>query len=85
MFFEDYWQDTLKQNVIRVPEGCLTMNQAMELAVMFFERNECTREKRGWLSVNSSVQYVGNVVHTVAIVVPGIVLLYPVSDDETVR
>jgi len=27
-----------------VPEGCPTMNQAMELAVIFSERNECTRE-----------------------------------------
>ncbi len=34
----------LKQNVIRVPEGCPTMNQAMDLAVVFSERNECTRE-----------------------------------------
>jgi hypothetical protein len=33
----------LKQNVIRVPEGCPTMDQAMELAVVFSERNECTR------------------------------------------
>jgi hypothetical protein len=43
-FFEEYWQYVLKQNVIRVPEGCPTMNQAMELAVIFSERNECTRE-----------------------------------------
>ncbi len=43
-FFEEYWQYVLKQNVIRVPEGCPTMNQAMELAVVFSERNECTRE-----------------------------------------
>ena len=34
----------LKQNVIRVPEGCPTMNQALDLAVIFSERNECTRE-----------------------------------------
>ncbi len=34
----------LKQNVIRVPSGCPTMNEAMEVAVMFSERNECTRE-----------------------------------------
>jgi hypothetical protein len=33
----------LKQNVIRVPEGCPTMHQAMDLAVVFSERNECTR------------------------------------------
>jgi hypothetical protein len=41
-FFEEYWQYVLKQNVIRVPEGCPTMNQAMELAVIFSERNECS-------------------------------------------
>jgi hypothetical protein len=43
-FFEEYWQYVLKKNVIRVPEGCPTMNQALELAVVFSERNECTRE-----------------------------------------
>jgi hypothetical protein len=43
-FFEEYWQYVLKQNVIRVPEGCPTMNQAMDLAVIFSERNECSRE-----------------------------------------
>ena len=34
----------LKQNVIRVPEECPTMHQAMDLAVVFSERNECTGE-----------------------------------------
>jgi hypothetical protein len=43
-FFEEYWQYVLKKNVIRVPEGCPTMNQALDLAVVFSERNECTRE-----------------------------------------
>jgi len=43
-FFEEYWQYVLKQNVIRVPKGCPTMNQAMDLAMVFSERNECTRE-----------------------------------------
>jgi hypothetical protein len=42
-FFEEYWQYVLKQNVIRVPEDCPTMNQAMDLAVIFSERNDCTR------------------------------------------
>jgi hypothetical protein len=42
-FFHEYWQYVLKQNVIRVPEGCPTINQAMDLAVVFSERNECTR------------------------------------------
>jgi hypothetical protein len=43
-FFEEYWQYVLKQNVIRVPEGCPTIGEAMDLAVIFSERNECTRE-----------------------------------------
>jgi len=44
-FFEEYRQYVLKQNVIRVPEAeCPTMHQAMDLAVVFSERNECTRE-----------------------------------------
>ena len=34
----------LKQNIIRVPEGCPTVHQAMDLAVIFSEKNECTRE-----------------------------------------
>jgi hypothetical protein len=42
--FDEYWQNVLKQNVIRMPEGCPTMDQAMDLAVMFSESNECTRE-----------------------------------------
>jgi hypothetical protein len=41
-FFVEYWQYVLKQNVIRVPEGCPTMDQAMDLAVIFSERNDCT-------------------------------------------
>ena len=43
-FFHEYWLYVLKQNVIRVPGRCPTMNQAMDLAVVFSERNECTRD-----------------------------------------
>jgi hypothetical protein len=50
-FFEEYWQYVLKQNVIRVPEGCPTMNEAMEVASIFSERNECTRENPVTVSV----------------------------------
>ena len=42
-FYQEFWQYVLKQNVISVPEGCSTMNQAMDLAVVFSERNDCTR------------------------------------------
>jgi hypothetical protein len=43
-FFQTYWESVLKQNVIRVPQGCPTLEKAMALAVIFSERNECTRE-----------------------------------------
>jgi hypothetical protein len=34
-FFEEYWQHVLKQNVIRVPHGCPTIESAMNLAKVF--------------------------------------------------
>jgi len=43
-FFEEYWQHVLKLNIIRVPEGCPTMNHAMDLAFIFSLRKECTKE-----------------------------------------
>ena len=43
-FFQEFWQFVLEQNVIRVPEGCPTVHRALELAVIFSERNDCTRE-----------------------------------------
>ena len=43
-FFEELWQYVLKQNIIRVPEDFPTMNQGMDMAVVFSERNECTPE-----------------------------------------
>jgi hypothetical protein len=41
-FFEKYWQNVMAQNVIRVPQGCLTVEKAMDLAVIFSERKEYT-------------------------------------------
>ena len=34
-FFQTYWESVLKQNVIRVPQGCPTVEKAMALAVVF--------------------------------------------------
>jgi hypothetical protein len=34
-FFQSYWESVLKQNVIRVPQGCPTVEKAMALAVVF--------------------------------------------------
>jgi len=51
-FFEEYWQYVLKQNVIRVPEGCPTMNEAMEVAVIFTERNERRNERNECSEMN---------------------------------
>ena len=41
-FFEKYWQNVMKQNVIRVPHGCPTLEKAMDLAVVFSEKKEYT-------------------------------------------
>ena len=34
-FFQSYWVSVLRQNVIRVPQGCPTVEKAMALAVVF--------------------------------------------------
>jgi hypothetical protein len=34
-FFQSYWESVLRQNVIRVPQGCPTVDKAMALAVVF--------------------------------------------------
>jgi hypothetical protein len=41
-FFEKYWQNVMRQNVIRVPQGCPTVEKAMALAVIFSERKVYT-------------------------------------------
>ena len=41
-FFEKYWQNLKAQNIIRVPQGCPTVEKAMALAVIFSERKEYT-------------------------------------------
>jgi hypothetical protein len=42
-FFEKYWQNVMRQNLIRVPQGCPTVEKAMDLAVIFSERKEYTK------------------------------------------
>jgi hypothetical protein len=41
-FFEKYWQNVMTQNVIRVPQGCPTVEKAVVLAVIFSGRKEYT-------------------------------------------
>jgi len=41
-FFEKYWQNMMRQNVIRVPQGCPTVEKAVALAVIFSGRKEYT-------------------------------------------
>jgi hypothetical protein len=43
-FFEKYWQNMMTQNVIRVPQGCPTLEKAMALAVIFSGRKEYTTD-----------------------------------------
>jgi uncharacterized FlaG/YvyC family protein len=42
-FFQSYWESVLKQNVIRVPQGCPTLEKAMALAVVFSGKKEYTK------------------------------------------
>jgi hypothetical protein len=42
-FFQSYWESVLKQNVIRVPQGCPNLEKAMVLAVVFSEKKEYTK------------------------------------------
>jgi hypothetical protein len=43
-FFEKYWQNVMAQNMIRVPQGCPTVEKAMALAVIFSERKVYTAD-----------------------------------------
>jgi hypothetical protein len=43
-FFQLYWESVLKQNVIRVPQGCPTVEKAMAVAVVFSEKKVYTNK-----------------------------------------
>jgi hypothetical protein len=61
-FFEKYWQqNVMSQNVIRVPQGCLTLEKAMALAVVFSERKVYTATDPLKIRLEKGVhQIVGN-------------------------
>jgi hypothetical protein len=44
-FFEKYWQNMMTQNVIRVPQGCPTLEKAVALAVIFSGRKVYTADE----------------------------------------
>jgi hypothetical protein len=43
-FFQAYWESVLRQNVIRVPQGCPTVEKAMDLAVVFSAKKLYTKK-----------------------------------------
>jgi hypothetical protein len=43
-FFEEYWQNVMDTNIIRVPQGCSTVAKAMALAVAFSKKKEYTTD-----------------------------------------
>jgi hypothetical protein len=60
-FFQSYWESVLRQNVIRVPQGCPTLNKAMALAVVFSQKKEYTKVDPLKLQVDEGVhEIVGN-------------------------
>ena len=42
-FFQSYWESILAQNVIRVPQGCPTLENAMAMAVVFSTQKVYTK------------------------------------------
>jgi hypothetical protein len=63
-FFEKYWQNVMAQNVIRVPQGCPTVEKAVALAVIFSERKEYTTDDRLKIRLDEGVhEIVGNYVN----------------------
>jgi hypothetical protein len=54
-FFEKYWQNMMGQNVIRVPQGCPTVEKAIELAVIFSERKVYTEADPLKIQLDSGV------------------------------
>jgi hypothetical protein len=60
-FFEKYWQNVMRQNVIRVPQGCATVQKAMDLAVIFSKRKDYTETEPLKIRLEEGVhEIVGN-------------------------
>jgi hypothetical protein len=63
-FFEKYWQNVMTQNVIRVPQGCPTVEKAVDLAVIFSQRKEYTETDPLKIRLEEGVhEIVGNYVN----------------------
>jgi len=64
-FFEKYWQNVMAQNLIRVPQGCPTVEKAMDLAVIFSERKEYTETEPLKIRLDEGVHEIaGNYTNT---------------------
>jgi hypothetical protein len=60
-FFQSYWESVLKQNAIRVPQGCPNLEKAMALAVVFSEKKKYTKADPLKIRVDEGVhEIVGN-------------------------
>ena len=60
-FFEKYWQKTMAENVIRVPQGCPTVEKAMDLAAIFSVRKVYTETEPLHIRLDEGVhEIVGN-------------------------
>ena len=57
-FFQSYWESVLAQNVIRVPQGCPTVEKAMALAEVF-------SKKKGYTEAEPLKIRLDKVVHTI--------------------
>jgi hypothetical protein len=54
-FFDKYWQSVMDQNIIRVPQGCPTVEKAMALAEILSERKVYTETDPLKIQLDSGV------------------------------
>jgi hypothetical protein len=85
-FFEKYWQNVMAQNVIRVPQGCSTVEKAMVLAVIFSERKEYTTDNPLKIRLEEGVhQIVGDWAGRMFVTCSHITVVGKGKDHTTIR
>ena len=85
-FFDKYWQNITQQNVIRVPQGCPTLEKALVLANIFSERKEYTTDDPLKIVLAKGVhEIVGDAEKMVRVTCNHLTLVGKGNDQTTIR
>jgi hypothetical protein len=86
-FFQTYWVSVVfKQNMIRVPQDCTTLEKAMALAVVFSEKKEYTKVDPLKIQVDQGVhEIVGDEVGEMNVTCSHITFVGKGKDQTTIR